>query len=1179
MVDDLDPDVPQLFNDQEWIGKGKIYDTLQLPYFVLSEFSSRTAVPAEFLQEAKLPAPNVHVSDIVNSVNLPRVSSEIIVTTPQSWFSCDAPNITLDLLLTRLTPTHIFIGKLQGLLGQAWLNGAKSVIDPRFNNGQDRLPLWTVTYWKQISILCEKQGKWKKAVAWLENEKRKPDCGTEREELLQAASALLNTLEWDSGMRYINQYLSTIELARLLGTLWLSDNHINMMIDDLRARQLETGSDSDKIKIANLYFGNQIGKVSDATTAVALAKTKYFHQYEVEAKEGRLEKLYFVVHVNDGHWVAGSLDFKRKVMAFGDSFRENGKSSGAPTKFIDCLQLWIKSAFGKKFRSAGNTLEHAIQTDSYSCGVIAVNTIAHAIFNTPLWEQKKAVNSRLAWFIRFASCTPREIPSAPINSKNLCEPDSLTVGLVEQASDAQSRMSLPNLLNPLPCTPMTALSTPNNYDSDSEDEVVVGCITKLNANGKRVRGDDSEGGDSETDMGSDDEASEDSYFSSSSAELHRSDHRGTSKSAFYSRKMRQLEAQGKLKIDPKRYRDFKDKILATDPKAEFDPQNIRLVRHSKCRAWRKMKEPYNVSRWKKHLDACNSPGSLRTLFSMGFKVGITDADNPRVSQYLRRTPLQGGGGRSLPDISMAVHKKLFSALKQKKQRQRVLDTQAHEWKWKNDHGNLRVFSTSCQHNVLNTSPSRLLPCSDCTLLLKNKVFKNALQRPTPNDDNFKYTNLRFRGDLLGKIYARTIGVKAILTFPFPLPSINSWTGVDDSSSIFSSDSDHCGLDESDSDASSNDVAQELQDLLDDEEQAPILRSQKVEETCARLTSAALALTAEEVARVHNFSDVDDSEKLEEVITSEYSEVQAMIRRFNRPLPPLRLPDQPTTTVIGRGTLKFDRLDFDTLVQMRRNHQTKQAAQGVRTKLTKPTNEDKSTALRSKILREMHGALKEAQDEAAMGTGLERQQRWRAPAPGGRGGLVEGVAAPDLAAGTSANAAVSADAIAKAAATRRKRILTSAGVPRLSELVTGRISILRPLQLMDWACVWTSSGVMVGQVCVLYSKTGGKNGKHCAVSESSNIAAVSYVGFQLFEHFHAYQFRAVPNSMTRFQTYRFQHSSSFELLCLLDAKITFTGQSFIELSTADLERFQDMKKGERSLSVAVKNAKKRQLQDL
>ncbi|KAF8237893.1 hypothetical protein L208DRAFT_1245065 [Tricholoma matsutake] len=43
------------------------------------------------------------------------------------------------------------------------------------------------------------------------------------------------------------------------------------------------------------------------------------------------------------------------------------------------------------------------------------------------------------------------------------------------------------------------------------------------------------------------------------------------------------------------------------------------------------------------------------------------------------------------------------------------------------------------------------------------------------------------------------------------------------------------------------------------------------------------------------------------------------------------------------------------------------------------------------------------------------------------------------------------------------------------------------------------------VIALYSKTGGKNGKHSSVSESLKISAISYMGVQVFEYMYARQF--------------------------------------------------------------------------
>ncbi|KAF8232513.1 hypothetical protein L208DRAFT_1064247, partial [Tricholoma matsutake] len=47
------------------------------------------------------------------------------------------------------------------------------------------------------------------------------------------------------------------------------------------------------------------------------------------------------------------------------------------------------------------------------------------------------------------------------------------------------------------------------------------------------------------------------------------------------------------------------------------------------------------------------------------------------------------------------------------------------------------------------------------------------------------------------------------------------------------------------------------------------------------------------------------------------------------------------------------------------------------------------------------------------------------------------------------------------------------------------------------------------VIAIYSKSGGKHGKHEAVSDSSNISAVSHVCVQVFEHMFGRQFRGIP----------------------------------------------------------------------
>ena len=264
---------------------------------------------------------------------------------------------------------------------------------------------------------------------------------------------------------------------------------------------------------------------------------------------------------------------------------------------------------------------------------------------------------------------------------------------------------------------------------------------------------------------------------------------GTSKSAVASRSLRKSVKSGTFSIKQEKFQNWRAKIVQSDHDAEFDERDIWKIRHSVCGEWKRVKEPYDTTRWKKHLKTCEEEMKKKkirvvktpSLFSMGFmrvKVakqtiepppihvpcpGITEVDDGRVTKYLTRTAALGGGGRSLAVISKERFSKLFSKLKLAKSRKTVVDVQMHEWKWRNDHENLRVYSTSCQKNVLDCSSNakRPTPCSSCMTVLQSRSFKNAIRIPIPSDENYKYVNSRFRNKLLGKIFARTIGVKHI----------------------------------------------------------------------------------------------------------------------------------------------------------------------------------------------------------------------------------------------------------------------------------------------------------------------------------------------------------------------------------------------------------------------------------
>jgi hypothetical protein len=150
------------------------------------------------------------------------------------------------------------------------------------------------------------------------------------------------------------------------------------------------------------------------------------------------------------------------------------------------------------------------------------------------------------------------------------------------------------------------------------------------------------------------------------------------------------------------------------------------------------------------------------------------------------------------------------------------------------------------------------------------------------------------------------------------------------------------------------------------------------------------------------SNENEEEIHDELVAEEHARVQAAIDAI-----PTNLSISEPSKRLGQGSSTPDTINFDYLVELRRRHQTAQAARGVRTRVVDWGSEKaKATSIRQQLIKKLHLALKEEQDHAT-GTGLERSARWRAAAPGG---AVSGSALPG--AGNSANAALAATVVAK-----------------------------------------------------------------------------------------------------------------------------------------------------------------------
>ena len=104
--------------------------------------------------------------------------------------------------------------------------------------------------------------------------------------------------------------------------------------------------------------------------------------------------------------------------------------------------------------------------------------------------------------------------------------------------------------------------------------------------------------------------------------------------------------------------------------------------------------------------------------------------------------------------------------------------------------------------------------------------------------------------------------------------------------------------------------------------------------------------------------------MDTVVSEEYIQTQNAMDIY-KSLPAVRIPDERSRP-FGHGGLRFDDLNFEMMINMRRAHQTKHAATGIRTKNPKPTD----GSIRGHILQGFHKHSRKLRTSMGQGLGLK-----------------------------------------------------------------------------------------------------------------------------------------------------------------------------------------------------------------
>lgn len=357
----------------DWIGTGKIYK--DVPHFItemllqkLSMLEEQSIFPSSTLSIHQLLA--THFSLQIQPIQL---------VSPSDCFSDIEPNTDLNDLLHRSIPSNVFLTRLRDMAGQAMLDGKRSIKD--WTRKDVYLPFSALTFWYSLLRAAISKKAWQNAQAWLTKQKIPPD-------LLSRINHVFASTSWADSISSLGSFVTVADMALFLSPEMLSESHIDAMLSRLRVRIQAFHPNPDSIFIALTDFTQSLTTIPSYQNSYPMgATTSLLRTASQFLTNGTAVKdIWAVAYSEPIHF--GTLHLQK--LKDDDGLKINwGDSIGRsqPKTMTQGLKTWISHHNPHSQLRFFENLERASQTDSYSCSIISVNTIKHALFGDTLWSQ------------------------------------------------------------------------------------------------------------------------------------------------------------------------------------------------------------------------------------------------------------------------------------------------------------------------------------------------------------------------------------------------------------------------------------------------------------------------------------------------------------------------------------------------------------------------------------------------------------------------------------------------------------------------------------------------------------------------------------------------------------------------------------------------------------------------
>ena len=249
-------------------------------------------------------------------------------------------------------------------------NGIQSLLYS-FGTSTLRLPLWVLDYWREANVILQQKLHWDPAVHWLKRRKQ------------HEAISLLTELPWKYQIpKTMGDHIS--DLALFCSEEWLKAPQVDTMLEILRDHLR-----SERIQgaVKNVSFLQKLVKIYRHTcnTYANDDSAAFIRDFMEKLKTGDVSVVGLAVAVRytggetqlpfgediiSNHWCSFVIDINKHTIHYGDSL-----GTAPPPELLEVLNWWLGLSFPTPFSLID--LPVTQQTDTFSCGVFAVNALSH----------------------------------------------------------------------------------------------------------------------------------------------------------------------------------------------------------------------------------------------------------------------------------------------------------------------------------------------------------------------------------------------------------------------------------------------------------------------------------------------------------------------------------------------------------------------------------------------------------------------------------------------------------------------------------------------------------------------------------------------------------------------------------------------------------------------------------